>query len=80
MIPLPLISSSPRDSNKNAQEQRGDEKNSEDDTAPAGNYATREGALEAIYLAASNDIKKGLGVSIQIDPPAANEPAAGGRP
>jgi hypothetical protein len=51
----------------------------EDDTAAAGNYATREGALEAIYLAASNDIKKGLGVTIRIDPPAANEPATGGR-
>jgi hypothetical protein len=34
---------------------------SEDDAEPAGDYATREGALEAIYLAASNDIKKGRG-------------------
>ena len=30
----------------------------EDGAEPAGDYATREGALEAIYLAASNDIKK----------------------
>src|SRR5438132_235307 len=52
----------------------------EDDAEPAGNYATREGALEAIYLAASNDIKKGLGVTIRIDPPAPDEPATGGRP
>ena len=37
----------------------------EDDAEPAGTYATREGALEAIYLAASNDIKKGLGVTIR---------------
>jgi hypothetical protein len=35
---------------------------SEDDAEPAGDYATRERALEAIYLAASNDIKKGHGV------------------
>ena len=43
---------------------------SEDTAEPAGDYATREGALEAIYLAASNDIKKGLGVTtIRIDPP-----------
>ena len=51
----------------------------EDDAEPAGTYATREGALEAIYLAASNDIKKGLGVTIRIDPPAPDEPATGGR-
>jgi hypothetical protein len=52
----------------------------EDDAKPAGDYTTREGALEAIYLAASNDIKKGLGVTIRIEPPAADEPATGGRP
>jgi len=28
---------------------------SEDGSAPAGDYATREGALEALYLAVSND-------------------------
>jgi hypothetical protein len=33
---------------------------SEDDRPPAFDYATREGALEAIYLAASNDIKSGM--------------------
>jgi hypothetical protein len=33
---------------------------SEDDTPLAGDYATREGALEAVYLAASNDIKRGM--------------------
>ena len=31
----------------------------EDGAEPAADYATREGALEAIYLAASNDIKSG---------------------
>ena len=36
----------------------------EDNEKPAGNYATREGALEGIYLAASNDIKKDLGVTL----------------
>jgi hypothetical protein len=39
----------------------------EDDAEPAGDYATREGALEAIYLATSNDIKKGRGVTIRIE-------------
>jgi hypothetical protein len=38
---------------------------SEDDTPPAGDYATREGALEAVYLAASNDIESGHGVTIR---------------
>jgi hypothetical protein len=33
----------------------------EDGAEPAGDYATREGALEAIYFAASNDIKSGHG-------------------
>jgi hypothetical protein len=46
---------------------------------PDGSYATREGALEAVYLAASNDIKKGLGISILVDPPAPGEAAIGGR-
>jgi hypothetical protein len=45
---------------------------------PEGTYATREGALEAAYLAASNDVKKGLGVSITIAPPRADESAMGG--
>jgi hypothetical protein len=37
----------------------------EDGAEPAGDYATREGALEAIYFAASNDIKSGHGVTIR---------------
>jgi hypothetical protein len=53
---------------------------SEDDAEPAGDYATREGALEAIYLAASNDIKKGRGVTIRIGPPPSDSPATGGKP
>ena len=52
---------------------------SEDDAEPAGDYATREGALEAIYLAASNDIKKGRGVTIRIGPPPPDAPATGGK-
>jgi hypothetical protein len=52
---------------------------SQNDGNPEGTYATREGALEAVYLAASNDIKKGLGISIVIDPPASGEAAIGGR-
>jgi hypothetical protein len=52
----------------------------EDDAQPAGSYATREGALEAIYLAASNAIKSGHGVTIRIDPPPPDAPATGGRP
>ena len=53
---------------------------SEDNAEPAGDYATREGALEAIYLAASNDIKKGRGVTIRIAPPPPDTPATGGKP
>ena len=53
---------------------------SEYDAEPAGDYATREGALEAIYLAASNDIKKGRGVTIRIDSPPSDSPATGGKP
>ncbi len=51
---------------------------SENESKPEGSHATREGALEAVYLAASNDIKKGLGIAIVIDPPAENEAALGG--
>jgi hypothetical protein len=51
---------------------------SEDGDEPEGSYATREGALEAVYLAASNDLKKGLAVNIKVDPPAAGEAAIGG--
>ena len=52
----------------------------EDGAEPAGDYATREGALEAIYLAASNDIKSDHGVSIRIEPPPPDAPATGGQP
>jgi hypothetical protein len=50
---------------------------SEDDSEPAGDYATREGALEVVYLAASNDIKSGHGVTIRIDPPPPDASATG---
>jgi hypothetical protein len=46
---------------------------------PEGSYATREGALEAAYLAASNDIKRGFGVSITVDAPRPGETALGVR-
>ena len=52
---------------------------SEDNSKPSGNYATREGALEAIYLAASNDIKSGHGGTIGIEPPPSDTPVTGGR-
>jgi hypothetical protein len=52
---------------------------SEDDAPPAVDYATREGALEAVYLAASNDIKKGRGVTIRIEPPPEDAAATGGK-
>jgi hypothetical protein len=45
-----------------------------------GDYATREDAFEAVYWAASNDIKKGRGVSNTIEHPRADEPAMGGTP
>jgi hypothetical protein len=51
----------------------------EDGSEPGGDYATREGALEVVYLAASNDIKSGHGVTIKIDPPAPDAPATGGK-
>jgi len=52
----------------------------EDDAKPMGNYATREGALEAVYLAASNDIKSGHGVIIRIEPAPLDTPSTGSRP
>jgi hypothetical protein len=52
----------------------------EDGAEPAGDYATREGALEVIYLAASNDIKSGHGVTIRIEPPPPDAPATDGKP
>jgi hypothetical protein len=51
----------------------------ENNAEPVGSYATRESALEAIYLAASNDIKSGHGVTIRIDPPPPDIPSTGGR-
>lgn len=49
-------------------------------SGPEGESAAREGALEAVYLAASNDIKKGLAITIKIDSPAPGEAAMGGSP
>jgi len=45
-----------------------------------GSYPTREGAFEVACLAASNDIKKGVGVTITVEPPAPGEAAIGGAP
>jgi hypothetical protein len=45
----------------------------EDDSEPAGDYAKREGALEAVYL----DIKHGI--SIRAEPPP-DAPSIGGKP
>jgi hypothetical protein len=42
--------------------------------------ATREGALEVIYSAASNGIKSGHGVTIRIDRPPPDSPATGEKP
>jgi hypothetical protein len=53
---------------------------SQNQKSPEGSYATKESAFEAVYLAASNDIKSGLGVCITIEPPRSNEAASGGRP
>ena len=53
---------------------------SQNKATPEGTYATKEGAFEAVYLAASNDIKKGLGVAITIEPPHAGESVIGGEP
>jgi len=43
-----------------------------------GSYATREGAFEAVYAAASNAIKKGAEIAITIKPPRPGEAAIGG--
>jgi hypothetical protein len=53
---------------------------SQNKNRPEGSYATREGAFEAVYLAGSNDIKKGHGVTITVEPPRADKPATGGTP
>jgi hypothetical protein len=52
---------------------------SENGSEPAGDYATREGALEVVYLAASNDIKSGHGITIKIDPPPEGASAIGAK-
>jgi len=45
-----------------------------------GAYATKEAAFEAAVAAASNAIKDGLGVSIDVPPPVGDQPATGGAP
>jgi hypothetical protein len=52
----------------------------ENEGQPQGNYASREAALEVVYAAASNDIKKGSGLSITVDPPAPGQSAIGSNP
>ena len=46
---------------------------------PSGDFGTTESALEAVYLAASNDIKSEHGVTIRIGPPTPDAPATGGK-
>jgi hypothetical protein len=46
---------------------------------PEGNYPTKEGALEVAYLAASNDIRKGAGIAITVEPPRSGETAIGAK-
>jgi hypothetical protein len=53
---------------------------SQNKATPEGTYATKEGAFEAVYPAASNDIKMGLGVAITIEPPRGGESVIGGEP
>ncbi len=53
---------------------------SENKGPPEGTYATKESAFEAVYLAASNDIKKGRGISITIEPPREGESVVGTQP
>lgn len=47
------------------------------DGALEGDYATKEAAFEAVIGPASNSIKDGLGVTIEIDPPLGDDPALG---
>jgi hypothetical protein len=42
-----------------------------------GSYPTKEGAFEVVYLAASNDIKKGAGIIITVEPPVQGKSAIG---
>jgi hypothetical protein len=44
---------------------------------PEGSYPTKEGAFEVVCLAASNDIKKGVGITITVEPPTQGESAMG---
>jgi hypothetical protein len=44
-----------------------------------GDYATKEAAFEAIAIAASNAIKDGVGVAIEVPPREAGEAALGSR-
>jgi hypothetical protein len=39
----------------------------------------RRGALEVVYFAASNDIKKGVGIAITVEPPSSGETAIGAK-
>jgi hypothetical protein len=50
------------------------------DGAMEGDYETKEAAFEAIYLAASNALKDGVGVAITIPERAAGESAVGAKP
>jgi hypothetical protein len=43
-----------------------------------GSYATREAAFEAACFAATNDIKTGAEISINVAPPRPGEAAIGG--
>jgi hypothetical protein len=52
----------------------------QNDGEPAGNYASREAALEVAYAAASNDIKKGNGITITVQPPLPGQSALGSNP
>ena len=45
-----------------------------------GDYATKEAAFEAAVAAASNAIKDGLGISINVPPPVGDQSATGGAP
>ena len=46
---------------------------------PKGNYPTKEVALEVVYLAASNDVKKGAGIAISVERPSSGETAIGAK-
>jgi hypothetical protein len=50
---------------------------SHNQAAAEGSYATREGALEAVYLAATNDIKRGAAITIVVEAPASGKSAIG---